>query len=96
MEVSVKEHTRKRSRVRRHTRSVDTKEDKARKSALSKIGSGEDFLRKAFISFHPDHSGRKLKIHHTKSGKITATYKYRSGNVAHFTYDNGWKFNYEN
>ena len=93
MDIKVKEHRRKSYRVRTHNRHVLTKGEKLK---ISK-GAGDDYLKKLFRSMHPDHSLNKLKIHHNKSGKITATYHYGSGNVAHFTYGgSGWIFNYEN
>ena len=92
----VKEHKRKRSRVRRHTRHLTSKGERAKAAMNSRNGSGYELLKRSFKAFHPDHSLRKIKIHHNKSGKITATYKYGSGNVAHFTFTNGgWQFNYE-
>ena len=95
-ECNVKSHKRKNSKVRAHTRILESFADKNKKSVLSKRGTGDDYLKRSFKALHPDHSLRKIKIHHNKSGKITATYKYGSGNVAHFTLGtSGWVFNYE-
>lgn len=95
-ECNVKSHKRKNSKVRAHTRTLESFADKNKKNVLSKRGTGDDYLKRSFKALHPDHSLRKIKIHHNKSGKITATYKYGSGNVAHFTFGtSGWVFNYE-
>lgn len=95
-ECNVKSHNRKHFRVHKHTRRFLSNDEKAKAAANSRSGSGDDFLKRSFKALHPDHSLRKIKIHHNKSGKITATYKYGSGNVAHFTLGtSGWVFNYE-
>ena len=80
-ECNVKSHKRKNSKVRAHTRTLETSADKSKKNVLSKRGTGDDYLKRSFKALHPDHSLRK---HHNKSGKITATYKYGSGECCTF------------